>query len=268
MSCIKLNNYYIKDIDKIIDDNIKLKTKGYGYLTVTEGLSGGYCRVKFEDTGWVTNAKFDNLVYGKVRDKMARTAYGVGVIGSKYPTSMNGKKVREYSLWLSILSRVYSKSERKSLSTYKGCEVSENFKSYEYFYEWCNNQVGFNSLDEKGKYFEIDKDLLIKNNKVYSEDGCVFIPHSLNTLLVKSNSIRGEHLIGVCYNKKLNKYQANIKKYSKLVYMGLFDTELDAFNAYKVEKELYVKELAQKYQNDIDERSYVALLNYKVDIND
>ena len=49
---------------------------------------------------------------------------------------------------------------------------------------------------------------------------------------------------------------------------GLFDTELDAFNAYKVEKEIYVKELAQKYQNDIDERSYVALLNYKVDIND
>ena len=44
--------------------------------------------------------------------------------------------------------------------------------------------------------------------------------------------------------------------------------ELDAFNAYKVEKELYVKELAQKYQNDIDERAYVALLNYKVDIND
>ena len=44
--------------------------------------------------------------------------------------------------------------------------------------------------------------------------------------------------------------------------------ELDAFNAYKVEKEIYVKELAQKYQNDIDERSYVALLNYKVDIND
>ena len=39
-------------------------------------------------------------------------------------------------------------------------------------------------------------------------------------------------------------------------------------NAYKVEKEIYVKELAQKYQNDIDERSYVALLNYKVDIND
>ena len=128
--------------------------------------------------------------------------------------------------------------------------------------------MGFNSLDEKGKYFEIDKDLLIKNNKVYSEDGCVFIPHSLNTLLVKSNSIRGEHLIGVCYNKKLNKYQANIKKYSKLIYVGLFDTELDAFDAYKVEKEIYVKELAQKYQNDIDERSYVALLNYKVDIND
>ena len=48
----------------------------------------------------------------------------------------------------------------------------------------------------------------------------------------------------------------------------LWHTELDAFNAYKVEKEWYVKELAQKYQNDIDERAYVALLNYKVDIND
>ena len=60
----------------------------------------------------------------------------------------------------------------------------------------------------------------------------------------------------------------HIRDYFKGGILWRFDTELDAFNAYKVEKEIYVKELAQKYQNDIDERSYVALLNYKVDIND
>ena len=47
----------------------------------------------------------------------------------------------------------------------------------------------------------------------------------------------------------------NVHKFRKQ-----FQSEEDHFQ--------HVKELAQKYQNDIDERSYVALLNYKVDIND
>ena len=50
--------------------------------------------------------------------------------------------------------------------------------------------------------------------------------------------------------------------------VGVFNTELEAFNAYKTAKEIYIKELANKWDGKIDDRAYNALMNYTVDIDD
>ena len=50
--------------------------------------------------------------------------------------------------------------------------------------------------------------------------------------------------------------------------MGSFNTEVEAFNAYKEAKEAYLKELADKYKDLLDPRAYEALMNYTVDIDD
>lgn len=49
---------------------------------------------------------------------------------------------------------------------------------------------------------------------------------------------------------------------------GLFDAEIEAFNYYKINKENYVKELAEKWESKIDERAYQALISYTVEITD
>jgi oligoribonuclease (3'-5' exoribonuclease) len=46
------------------------------------------------------------------------------------------------------------------------------------------------------------------------------------------------------------------------------DTELEAFLAYKHAKEAYIKELANKWKDQIDPRVYDALMNYQVEITD
>ena len=51
-------------------------------------------------------------------------------------------------------------------------------------------------------------------------------------------------------------------------YLGLFNTELEAFNAYKQAKESFVKEQANKWKSQIDPRAYEALMNYQVEITD
>ena len=157
---------------------------------------------------------------------------------------------------------------KKKNPTYEGCEVSDKFKSYEYFYEWCHSQIGFDN-DGNGNPFHLDKDLLVKGNKIYSESTCVFLPREINQILVKREASRGEHLIGVYWNKKDKAFIAQVSKSKgKQEHLGSFKTEIEAFNAYKVAKEAFIKEQANKWKSQIDPRAYEALMNYTVEITD
>ena len=163
-----------------------------------------------------------------------------------------------------MLKRCYSDTYKKQRPTYEGCEVSENFKYYEYFYEWCQNQVGFGN-----EGWQLDKDLLVKGNKVYSENVCIFIPTEINSVLIKCTATRGEHLIGAHWCKTKKAFVARVNKSKKgSEYLGLFNTEIEAFNAYKQAKENYIKELANKWRDRIDVRAYNALMKYQVEIDD
>ena len=90
-----------------------------------------------------------------------------------------------------------------------------------------------------------------------------------NTLLTKRTTSRGEHLIGVYWSKTANAFVAQISKNKGgREHLGCFKTELEAFNAYKQAKESFVKEQANKWKLQIDERAYKALMNYQVEITD
>ena len=58
------------------------------------------------------------------------------------------------------------------------------------------------------------------------------------------------------------------KNKGKQRYLGLFKTELEAFNAYKKAKEAFIKEQAEKWKGKIDDRAYEALMDYQVEITD
>ena len=163
-----------------------------------------------------------------------------------------------------MLRRCYSDNFKKKNPTYEGCEVSENFKYYEYFYEWCHSQIGFGV-----EGWHLDKDLLVKGNKVYSESSCVFLPKEINSVLTKCTASRGKHLVGVCWSKTANAFKAMVRiNKGKQEFLGYFKTELEAFSAYKQAKESFVKEQAEKYKSQIDPRAYNALMNYQVEITD
>lgn len=220
--------------------------------------------VQFLKTGFEAVAQLGHIRNGKVKDLHLPSVYGIGVLGSKYPSRVNGFLTKQYTLWVGMLQRCYSDTYQKKHPTYIGCEVSDNFKSYEYFYEWCNKQVGFG---ESG--FQLDKDLLVKGNKVYSEYSCVFIPSEINTVLIKSTASRGEHLIGVYWHDTKKAFVAQASKNKgKQEWLGSFNTEVEAFNAYKKAKESFVKEQAEKWKSQIDDRAYEALISYKVEITD
>lgn len=197
---------------------------------------------------------------------MNKIIQGVGI--NDFYENVTTKRVnnKEYSLWTSMLLRCYSKNQ---METYEGCTVSDKFKSYTFFYKWCNNQAGFNIKDEQSRCWHLDKDLLVKGNKLYSEDTCVFIPQRINALLTKRQNLRGEHPIGTSLNRKSGKFQANCKNGDgRLIYLGLHTTPKEAFLVYKTFKESLIKEVANRYKEQLDQRAYKALMEYQVEITD
>ena len=244
------------------------KTKLYGDLIITKYINHKEVYVKFLDTGYETKAYFGNIKKGIVRDRSVPSILGVGIVGDEV-TKVNGNLLKEYILWQALLRRCYCDKFHVKCPTYKDCSVSDNFKYYPYFKEWCNNQIGFNVLDDKGNHFELDKDLLIKGNKVYSEDTCCFIPREINVALIYNQTKKGNHPIGVSYSKVNNKFVVYVKKgEGSREYLGYFEDASVAFLAYKASKEAYLKELAKKWKDKIDPRVYEALIGWEINIDE
>ena len=243
------------------------KTNKYGNLTVIEYINNRNVHVKFADTGYETITRLDSIKDGIVKDKLSPSVYGVGILGDGV-SKTKGKQTKEYQLWFGMLERCFDEKFQKKRPTYKGCKVSDNFKHFPYFKEWCSKQVGFNSKDDKGNPFQLDKDILVKGNKLYSEDACVFVPKEVNILLTKNNAVRGELPIGVSYDKKNRKYVAQISMFKEIIRLGFFYTVEEAFSTYKTAKEAHIKEIANKWKDKIDPRVYEALMNYQVEITD
>ena len=87
-------------------------------------------------------------------------------------------------------------------------------------------------------------------------------------MFIKRNSKRGKYPIGVIYHKRDEVFYAQININGKKVHLGLFDTPEKAYFMYKTAKEKHIKEVANKYKDQITEQTYQALINYQVEITD
>lgn len=157
-----------------------------------------------------------------------------------------------------ILQRAYCPKYQARYPTYIGCSVSDEWLEYQEFAEWFENH-------EYSKHgYHLDKDLLLPDNKIYAPDRCVFVPQELNKLLIDNGAIRGQYPRGVYFNKERNKFMASIKINGKQKYLGLFETELDAYFSYKIAKEENVKRMALEWRDNIASNVYDSLLKWRV----
>lgn len=223
--------------------------------------------IYFPKYNWTyKNTTYTSFKSGQIKCPYERRYFGIGYLGEgDAPATLNGKTVKAYDLWRNMLRRCYDKEFHKKESTYKDCEVCEEWMNYNNFYEWFKE----NYYEIKGEKIQLDKDILRKRNKIYSSDNCVFVTHKINSLFCKSDSIRGDLPIGVCYHKSADKYMARcFDGNNNAVYIGVYDNPSDAFNEYKKYKELIIKRIADEYKDEIPSKLYNALYNYEVEITD
>jgi len=189
--------------------------------------------------------------------------YGVGVNDWGSLVRVDGKIIPEYQLWASMLTRCFCKKYKQRHPTYEHSTCCNEWLQMTKFIKDVSTMKGYGLNG-----WQFDKDILQKGNKLYSKDTCCFVPQELNLLLNKRDNRRGEWPVGVCFSQHAGKFIANLAVNGKLKHLGCFNTPEEAFQAYKVAKEDYIKEIAEKWKDRLDERVYQALLNYTVEITD
>ena len=224
--------------------------------------------VQFKTTGELVKTEYKNFTRGEVKSHFTASVYGVGITGLEPTKDENGEVLSSYKCWIEMLRRCYSAKWQEKYPTYVDCSVSEEWLYYHNFKNWYDNN--YYEIDNKTSH--LDKDILVKGNKVYSPDTCVFVPQFINKLFTKSQKTRGDFPIGVNYDKASKKYRAQLSIFKDgkrtMKHLGLFDTPKEAFEAYKQAKEEYIKEIADNYKDKIPAKLYEAMYAYEVSIDD
>lgn len=213
------------------------------------------------------NATPNSILNGSGCPHCSRTKLILGVGVNDVPLSTRSGNIRNgsYRAWKSMLERCYSVKYQRKEPAYIGCSVCEEWKHYSNFKRWFDeNYVNGYSLD---------KDILVRNNKVYSPQTCCFVPHEINNMLSNCGSRNKKNgVVGVHVDKrtKKNKYVASVSQNGCSKEIGRFQAKEEAFIAYKFAKEAHVQKMAALYfkNGKITEKVYNALMNYRVEITD
>lgn len=220
--------------------------------------------IYFEEYNYVAkNKQYGHFKEGAIACPYDTTVYNVGFVGEgKYNLSENGKNTKCYKTWLQMIRRCYDSKSIEKRPTYKECQVCKKWHNYQNFAEWYYD----NYYEIEGEQICLDKDILCKGNKVYSPETCVFVPKRINSLFIKSDSKRGDLPIGV--HRYKNTYIAQMNIEGKMTHLGYFDTPHEAFLMYKLNKELALHIIANKYKDEIPNKLYNAMMTYEVNEND
>ena len=139
---------------------------------------------------------------------------------------------------------------------YIGCEVCKEWHKLSAFKKWFDE----NYIEG----YELDKDILIEGNKLYSPATCCFVPKEINRLFENKRKFlryNNDLPIGVQYDKFRDKYLVSISIAKKKKYIGRFDTIEEAYIKYMLERNRLIFNLVEEYYKNgkISKRIYDAI---------
>lgn len=183
-----------------------------------------------------------------------RKVYGVGVNDYNGVVSVGNNKIKSYQIWKDMLKRCYDKKYQEKQPTYADCTVCEDWLKFGKFKEWFDANYP-QHLEEQGIRLELDKDILVIGNKVYSPDACCFIPQRTNRFMANKQLNNTSGYTGVSLSKKYKKWQVqisdfNTSQYKHLGYFTNIEDAKDAYNKARKIEALKVKEYLRELGYD------------------
>lgn len=239
------------------DFGTQFETKFNGTCTLIKYVNAKEIYVMFED-GTMVKTRSPNLLQGRVKNPNHPSVFGVGINDSVDITCYNDKR---YTLWHSIIRRAYSDVYHKDKPTYKDVEVCDRWKRFSKFAEDIVKIPFYEKCMTDG--YELDKDILGGDFKVYSPETVCFIPRSVNIFFSRNTQKDNDLPTGVTFNKRLNMYVASCNINGKNTqHLGVFESLEEAEIVYKRTKQRLLKTLADSLRGEIEDKVYNKLINY------
>lgn len=227
--------------------------------------------IEFEDEyKSIVHAQYDKFLKGQIKNPYYPSVCGVGIVGQKYPITLNHKSTKEYAAWHRMLDRCFDDKTKNKYPAYKDATCSDEWLLFENFYEWLHGQENFDKW-YNGKMWAVDKDIIKKGNKIYSSDTCCLVPDNVNKLFIRQNKHHKELPIGVEESRgKFRSAQVPNINTKQMERSKLLGTQEEAFSVYKLHKESLIKQVAQEEfdAGNITNKCYDAMMNYEVEITD
>lgn len=144
----------------------------YGEYEVISYTNSKSVTIRFKRSGNIVIRESGDIRKLCVKDTEQPSVYGVGILGD-IGTSYRGKRRLSYTFWTRMLKRCYCEKYHKVHPTYRDCEVCEEWQYYPNFHQW------FEENHIRG--YDLDKDIKIDGNRVYSPETCLFVTREENT---------------------------------------------------------------------------------------
>lgn len=184
--------------------------------------------------------------------KWVRRNSGIGYLGCNDPNTLSERYI--YDKWVNMLQRCYDEEVHKRKPYYAPCTVCIEWQNFSNFRVWFKeNAMGSRKVD-------LDKDIMIKGNTVYSQETCALVTHFTNTIFEDSRW-NGSNIV---LNNSTQKYDVTMTILGKNEKVGSFDTEEDGKKAYFDYKQDYIKKHAKNCKGKVPHKTYEAMMNWKV----
>ena len=150
-----------------------------GQFKILNYINCNSVEIEFLDTGYKTTTRVGAIHSGKVKDKLSPIVYGVGFMGEGIEKSrVKGKNTKTYTTWTDMLNRCYGNNQHIKTPTYIGCTVAPIWHNFQNFAQWFDE----NYIDG----YDLDKDIKIEGNKIYSPNNCLFVSTKENSVKAKA----------------------------------------------------------------------------------
>ena len=243
-----------KKIDKTGEQFVS--KEGYTFIIVKYNNANDLY-VEFQDEHKaIVPTFYQSCQRGSVKNPYHPNKYG-GYIGQGEYKS----RTKCYDYWFRMLQRCSDNDLKGKEITYEDVIFNKEVLNFQNFGRWFDN----NYYEIEGETMELDKDILVKGNKEYRFDVMVFVPQRINLLFTKRDNNRGDLPIGVTCKKETNKYQARINYKGENIHLGRFTTEAEAYEVYRLNKQIIIYLLAEEYKDKLPTKVYEALMDYQIE---